>query len=83
MNATFEPSTALASATLMFGLPSLSRIVPVAVVVVPSSALDEGPDSVTVKVSSSSMLPSSMVEMLMSALTCPAGMVSICADVGV
>ena len=79
----FEPSVADAPIALTAGLPSPSRIVPVADLSVPRSALDEGLDNVTVKVSSASSTPSSVVSMLNSATESPAGMVSVPDDTAV
>ena len=79
VNARLVPSAPEAPAMLTCGLPSLSRMVPVADVTVPRLALDEGLDRVTVKVSSSSAVVSSAVATVKVARVSPAGMVSVCA----
>ena len=80
---TSEPSTAVPPVTPTTGLPSSSRIVPVAEVSVPRSALDDGLDSVTVKVSSFSSALSPVVSMLIAATVSPAGIVSVPDDTAV
>ena len=80
---TLDPSAPVPSVTLISGLPSLSRMVAVADVVVPSAAFDDGLDRVTVKVSSSSASESSVVAMLIVPDVSPAAMVSVCAEAAV
>ena len=78
VNSTSSPSAAVAADSMVsVGVPSSSSIVPVAVFAAPSSAFDDGLDSVTVKVSSSSAVVSGVVAIVSVALVEPAPRVSV------